>query len=81
MQESLVLDGNAFCERSRRLNLDVRGFHLTWRAKSDLSVVVEKEPDAILDLTALLVTGKASEALSDLLGSGGENMGDRVTRP
>ncbi|EIN13727.1 hypothetical protein PUNSTDRAFT_59241 [Punctularia strigosozonata HHB-11173 SS5] len=37
----------------------------------------QKHPDAILDLTALLITGKASEALTDLLGSGGENMGDR----
>ncbi|KAI0793487.1 anaphase-promoting complex, cyclosome, subunit 4-domain-containing protein [Abortiporus biennis] len=35
-----------------------------------------KEPNAILDLTTLLVTGRASDALADYLGSG-EQMSDR----
>jgi hypothetical protein len=38
---------------------------------------VEQEPTAILDLTCLLLTGRASEALSDFLGSG-EQMSERV---
>jgi hypothetical protein len=37
----------------------------------------EKEPAAVLDLTCLLLTGRASEALSDFLGSG-DQMSDRV---
>lgn len=37
----------------------------------------EQEPNAILDLTSLLVTGRASESLSDYLGSG-EHMSERV---
>ena len=36
-----------------------------------------KEPNAILDLTTLLVTGRASESLADFLGSG-EQMSERV---
>jgi len=38
---------------------------------------LEEEPSAVLDLTCLLVTGRASDALADFLGSG-EQMTDRV---
>jgi len=38
---------------------------------------IEEEPSAVLDLTRLLVTGRASDALADFLGSG-EQMTDRV---
>jgi hypothetical protein len=41
------------------------------------SGTVEEEPDPILDLTCLLVTGRASESLVDFLGSG-EQMSERV---
>jgi len=47
----------------------------SWRA--ELNVFIEEEPSAVLDLTCLLVTGRASDALADFLGSG-EQMTDRV---
>lgn len=41
------------------------------------SLLVEGEPNAILDLTTLLVTGRATDSLLDFLGSG-EQMSERV---
>lgn len=41
------------------------------------SVHIEEEPNAILDLTLLLTTGRPSEAVSDFFGSG-EQMSERV---
>jgi hypothetical protein len=43
-------------------------------------VFLEREPNALLDLTCLLLTGRASDALSDFLGSG-EQMSERVIYP
>jgi anaphase-promoting complex subunit 4 len=40
----------------------------------------EHEPHPVLDLTALLLTGRASETLADFLGSG-EQMSERVNTP
>jgi hypothetical protein len=37
---------------------------------------LDKEPNAFVDLTALLATGRASEALSDILGG----LSERVNR-
>jgi anaphase-promoting complex subunit 4 len=42
-----------------------------------MTIAVELEPNPILDLTALLVTGRPSEALSDFIGSA-EQMSERV---
>jgi anaphase-promoting complex subunit 4 len=43
-----------------------------------LPINTEEEPNGMLDLTSLLVTGRVSECLADFLGSG-EQMSDRVT--
>ncbi len=37
-----------------------------------------EEPNAVLDLTVLLTTGRISESVSDFLGSG-EHMSERVS--
>ena len=42
-----------------------------------LIIDVEEEPYALLNLTCLLTTGRASEGLMDFLGSA-EHMSDRV---
>lgn len=48
----------------------------TLRVAADFAV--DEEPSAILDLTCLLVTGRASDSLVDFLGSG-EQMSERVS--
>ena len=42
-----------------------------------LPITTEEEPNGMLDLTSLLVTGRVSECLADFLGSG-EQMSERV---
>lgn len=46
-------------------------------AKKKLKICTEDDPNPILDLTRLLVSGRASEPLLDFLGSG-EQMSERV---
>jgi hypothetical protein len=48
------------------------------RSTSFALINTEEEPNGMLDLTSLLVTGRVSECLADFLGSG-EQMSERVT--
>jgi hypothetical protein len=41
-------------------------------------ITAEEDPNGMLDLTSLLVTGRVSDCLADFLGSG-EQMSERVT--
>lgn len=75
--ESLDRNGFERWSQNKRINSVVSETPcVSWKLCFN-SRYLEEEPNGILDLTSLLVTGRVSEALADFLGSG-EQMSERV---